>query len=485
MNPASIEVQLPKTCPGIELLDPATLALTATLHEHFAVKLDDLLAAREQRFLHASADTLPDFDTGDGGGDWQIAEVPQDLRDRRVELYVNPDGDQPPPATAASVFVLDLDALLPVQGAVLGALKHWLPVAKQNAAAAGSPTVFVPRSIAAREPALRHGGVPLHAALLDLAVLLRHGRRDDGSLYLQLADIDSHEEAQFWADVFAYLQKSGDVDSGQLRVTVGIETLTAAFSARSVLHALRDSACALSGDRFRYLHNFAHYLRRYPQFLLPDRATLSTSGHFLHCWSLTTIQTAHRHAASAIGPCADYVTDGSRDGERLRTRLRADKERHAHDGFDGSGVADASLVVIAREVFDRMMPGQHQQHRLRADLHVSGADLLQVPKGKITEAGMRENLQVALAGLQAMAGGDSACRRPGTRETRQSVEFAALQLRQWVLHATGVLDDGRIIDRDLFAALLRAESTTGDAADQLSQYVLGATERGDLLTDTG
>ncbi len=485
-----IDVQLPTSSKAAGLLDSATLGLIAALHDNFAPTLANLLAERENRQAELDRGTLPRIESEAAAAPWRIAGIPQDLRDRRLELHLDPNCAELPATSGISTVVVNFDVLLPVAGAALNAHDSLLRLCREPDARLA--LVFGPRAISSNETALRRNGVPVNAALVDVALFLRHHCESGNGLYLLINQLGSVNEAAFWTALFRFVEARENINPGRIRATLGIESVAAVCAVDAILYELRDYAVALAGDRYAYLRNFARSFRRFPQFLLPDRTMLGGNEHFLRCRGLLLIQTAHRHGASALAPTANYFLAGADSENQLIARMRAEKERHAHDGFDGSGIVDAAITEIVREVIERLMPGQHQQHRLCRDTRVTAADLVQIPKGKITEQGMRANLRIATAALLAWDRGETVLALNGMRETRHSVEFAALQLGQWVRHDTGVLDDGRIIDEALFLDLLADESSklvsvAGElerAQAQIRNVVLKNSDAAELFPDS-
>lgn len=498
----SIDVDRDLDEPLEALLDDAATALLAALAERFAAPADDLLAARGARQQAVDEGRMPAFPADGDDADWRVVEVPADLGDRRVELHVAPSATELVAAFGAGVSPISLSLASALPGrdgclAVQKTLTELLCAARGDPGHNGARPAFVfgPRPLGRRETALRWQGAPVHAALADLALYLRHNAlalASSGSgAYLALSGLDSAAEARLWADMLGFAAQFLELDAATLQVTLSIDTVHAAFAADSMLHELRRHASALTFDRHACLRGFVHTFRRHPQFILPDPAELTTATHFLRCRGLHLIRVAHARGASAIAPCVPWLplsadAPGSADG-----RVKADLERHARDGFDGSGIAHPGLLPEARDVYNRLVPAAHQQHRSRCDVRVTGADLLQVVKGKITERGMRRNLSVGLHGYVAARDGRALLDLDGRRETAASIALAADQLWQWVRHETGVLDDGRIVDAALFDDVLAdvcedSELPPDDlreAVDCLRHHVLDRDSPGDFPAD--
>jgi malate synthase len=255
-----------------------------------------------------------------------------------------------------------------------------------------------------------------------------------------------------------------------------IETILAAFEIDEILYALRDYIVGLNCGRWDYIFSFIKRFRRFPEFVLPDREVVTMTTRFLRAYSLLVIQTCHRRGAYAIGGMAAQIPIKSdpEANEAALAKVRADKEREASDGHDGTWVAHPALVPVAREIFDRHMPGLNQLERLREDVRVTAGDLLAVPPGDITEAGVRTNISVTVQYLAAWLAGLGCVPLYHLMEDAATAEISRAQLWQWVHHRSR-LADGRTVTAELFEALLDAElsalqrpSGTGIAAPHLA-----------------
>ncbi|MEQ8207026.1 MAG: hypothetical protein RIA65_12675 [Woeseia sp.] len=494
MQEQTITVQFPQSASYARLADEPTLALVANLHSRFAPRLRELIEQRQLRQTAYDNGEWPASIPANSTDNWLTSGAAQALRDRRVEWHCMPDDDSLPAAlvSAASTVVIDLCELLPVDGAALSALWSIARSLSTKALESRNALIFGMRDLACREPLVLWGTEPAHAALVDIALFLGHNSASMDAVCLKLSRLESVAEAEFWRDIFGYMESSGVVARDQINATLAIETVPAVFAIDALMYALKDYVAALTLDHSSCLASLVRAFREFPQFVLPDAAELTGSTHLLQRWELLLVQHAHRRGALAIGSPSRWQAKDADNDNRVFGRLRVENERQIRAGFDGSGVADEAFVAAAREVFDRMMPGQHQLHRLRADTHIVGADLLQVPKGKITESGLRTCLAVTLRGLLAIKKGQPTLNLNQCRETPASIELAAGQLRHWVSHATGVLDDGRIVDEDYFLSVLDEESANlggpgiSDAglAKLLADYVLGRATSDFLLANS-
>jgi malate synthase len=244
-----------------------------------------------------------------------------------------------------------------------------------------------------------------------------------------------------------------------------------------ILYELRDYIVGQNCGRWDYIFSFIKKFSAYPEFVLPDRAEVGMTTHFLRSYSQLVIKTCHRRGAMAIGGMAAQIPikDDAEANEQAMSKVRADKLREVQDGHDGTWVAHPGLVSLAMDIFNEHMPGANQLTRQRVDVHVTSADLLQVVKGRITEKGFRDNINVAVQYMAAWLGGNGCVPINNLMEDAATAEISRAQVWQWVHHETGILDSGKNVSYGYFKALLREEmdkirSTVGDEAFESGQY---------------
>ena len=286
--------------------------------------------------------------------------------------------------------------------------------------------------------------------------------------------------------MFAYAEQYLDLAHGTIKCTVLIETILAAFEMDEILYELRDYIVALNCGRWDYIFSFIKKFARRADFVLPDRFQVTMTTQFLRSYSLLCIQTCHKRGAFAMGGMAAQIpikNDPAANDAAL-AKVRADKEREAGDGHDGTWVAHPGLVPIAMEVFDRVMPTPNQVNRLREDVNVAASDLLAIPPGQITEAGMRNNVSVSLQYMAAWLSGNGCVPINNLMEDAATAEISRAQIWQWIRHPAGKLADGRKVTAELFRSMLaeeqqRLRGELGDAA-----YARGNFDRAANLLDT-
>jgi len=256
-----------------------------------------------------------------------------------------------------------------------------------------------------------------------------------------------------------------------------IETILAAFEMDEILWELRDYIVGLNCGRWDYIFSFIKKFSRYPEFVLPDRGQVTMTTHFLRSYSKLLIKTTHRRGAFAMGGMAAQIPikNDPAANDAAIAKVRADKEREAGDGHDGTWVAHPGLVPVAMEIFDRLMPTPNQLHRTLDDVQVTAADLLRIPDGTITEAGLRNNVDVSIQYMAAWLGGNGCVPIHNLMEDAATAEIARAQVWQWIRHPKGVLDDGRKVTVELFRQLTREElaklrTDLGEAAFAAGNY---------------
>src|SRR5215469_10141121 len=386
-----------------EVLTPDALAFLAELHQRFDARRRELLAARQTRQARFDAGESPDFlveTKAIRDRDWRVAPIPGDLQDRRVEITGPTDRKMIINAlnSGAKVFMADFeDANAPtwanlIDGQVnlidrwAGKLSHVDPQTGKAYALSANPAVLLvrPRGWHLPEKHVTVAGEPMSGALVDFGLYFFHNAKPTlaagSGPYFYLPKMESHLEARLWNDAFVFSQERLGLPRGTIKATVLIETLPAAFEMDEILYELRDHMAGLNCGRWDYIFSFIKRLKTHPEALTPDRAVMGMGSAFLAAYSLKLIQTCHRRGAFAMGGMAAQipVKGDPAANQAAFAKVRADKEREAGDGHDGTWVAHPDLVPIAMEVFDRLMPGPNQLSKLRQDVNVSRADLLQV-----------------------------------------------------------------------------------------------------------
>lgn len=493
------------------VLTPGALAFVASLHREFNPRRLSLLERRAERQAELLSGALPDFlpeTEAVRTGDWVVAPAAPDLQDRRVEITGPVDRKMMINAlnSGAQVFMADLeDALSPTwqnvvsgQANLLDAVRRTLefesPDGKRYRLNEQVATLVVrPRGWHLEEKHVTLDGEPISASLFDFGLYFHHNARellDRGTgPYFYLPKLESHLEARLWNEVFEYAQAALGIPKGTIRATVLIETILAAFEMDEILYELRDHAAGLNAGRWDYIFSVIKKFRDRPELVLPDRGEVTMDVPFMRAYTELLVRTCHRRGAHAIGGMAAFIPS-RRDpevNERALAKVREDKLRESRDGFDGTWVAHPDLVPVAREVFDGVLDGRpHQKDRLREDVEVAATDLLDVriDGGKVTEAGVRNNVRVALEYLGAWLEGLGAVGISNLMEDAATAEIARAQLWQWIRHGVE-METGGPVSGELYRAYrdqelerLNGEDEGGarryqEAAELLDELVLG------------
>ena len=237
-------------------------------------------------------------------------------------------------------------------------------------------------------------GAEMSGSLFDFGLYVFHSAKTQmaqgATPAFYLPKLESHLEARLWNDVFVVAQQALGVPVGTFKATVLIETLPAAFEMDEILYELRDHIVGLNCGRWDYIFSFIKRLGKNPAFLTPDRAAMTMGKAFLAAYSLLLIKTCHRRGAFAMGGMAAQIPikGDPAANEAAFAKVRADKEREAGNGHDGTWVAHPDLVPVAREVFDRLMPGPNQLAVVRDDVNVTRERLAESPRRRAHRSGL-------------------------------------------------------------------------------------------------
>jgi malate synthase len=458
------------------ILSPEAMGFVARLAQRFTPRVDELLKRRKARQAEIDAGKMPEFlpATADiRDSQWRVGAIPADLLDRRVEITGPVDRKMIINAlnSGAKVFMADFeDSMTPawdnlvigqaaLRDAVSRTISFTSPDGKRYHLNDTVATLFVrPRGWHLFEKHVEVDGRAVPGGLFDFGLYLHHnaqGTRAIGSgPYFYLPKLESHREARLWAEVFQFAEDTLGLARGTIKCTVLIETIHAAFEIDEILYELREHIVGLNCGRWDYIFSFIKAFQQHPEFVLPDRQQVTMTTHFLRSYSQLVIRTCHRRGALAIGGMAAQIPiKGDADAnEAALAKVRADKEREAGDGHDGTWVAHPGLVPVAMEIFDKHMPAPNQLDRLREDVEVSAADLLKVPEGEITEAGLRSNISIGIQYMAAWLSGNGCVPLHNLMEDAATAEIARAQIWQWIRHK-GVLADGRRVTYALYEQL--------------------------------
>ncbi|MEV5546405.1 malate synthase A [Streptomyces sp. NPDC052309] len=463
-----------------EVLTDAALAFVAELHRRFTPRRDELLARRAERRAEiartSTLDFLPETAAIRADDSWQVAPAPAALQDRRVEITGPTDRKMTINAlnSGAKVWLADFeDASAPTwENVVLGQLNlidaytRSIDFADERTGKSYAlrpdeelaTVVMRPRGWHLDERHLKLGDTPVPGALVDFGLYFFHNAQRLLDLgkgpYFYLPKTESHLEARLWNDVFVFAQDYVGIPQGTVRATVLIETITAAYEMEEILYELRDHASGLNAGRWDYLFSIVKNFRDGGEkFVLPDRNAVTMTAPFMRAYTELLVRTCHKRGAHAIGGMAAFIPS-RRDAEVNKVafeKVRADKDREAGDGFDGSWVAHPDLVPIAMESFDKVLGDKpNQKDRLREDVDVKAADLIAIDSldAKPTYAGLVNAVQVGIRYIEAWLRGLGAVAIFNLMEDAATAEISRSQIWQWI-NAGVVLDNGERVTADL------------------------------------
>jgi malate synthase len=481
------------------VLTPQAIAFVVGLERKFGAERKRLLAERETVQAKLDRGWKPDFPKETQSirdGDWTVGPLPKDLLDRRVEITGPVDRKMIINALncGASVFMADFeDASTPtwsnlVEGqlnlrdAIAGTIEFDDPSNGKHYKL--NPKIAVlkvrPRGWHLPEKHLLVDGAPMSGSLFDFGLFFFHNAKallaKGSGPYFYLPKLESAQEARLWNEVFVHAQAALGLPKGTIKATVLIETILAAFQMDEILYELRDHSAGLNCGRWDYIYSFIKKFRNDPKAMLPDRAQVTMTTHFLQSYVRLLIKTCHRRNVHAMGGMAAQIPirNDSAANDAAMAKVRADKEREATEGHDGTWVAHPGLVPIAKAVFDKAMAGPNQIARKRQDVHVSAADLIAVPSGTISEAGLRQNINVGIGYIESWLRGLGCVPLYNLMEDAATAEISRSQVWQWIRHGAK-LDDGRLVDLKLCRAIVDEEldklrKTAGEEAWKAGRY---------------
>jgi malate synthase len=471
-----------------EILTTEALEFLVMLQRRFRTERSRLLRFRETVQQQINAGWLPDFPPGTESirsGNWKIAPIPQDLQDRRVEI-TGPTGRKMvinALNSGASAFMADFEdsnaptwdnmvsGQINLRDAVNRTIEFSDPKTGKQYRLNEKIAVLIvrPRGWHLLEEHVLVDGQPMSASLFDFGLYFFHNARrlvENGSApYFYLPKLENRHEAALWNEVFVAAQTTLGLPIGTIKATVLLETILAAFEIDEILYVLREHIVGLNCGRWDYIFSFIKKFQARPNFVLPDRQQVTMTVPFMRAYSLLVIKTCHRRGAFAIGGMAPQIPikNDLAANEAACARVRADKEREAGDGHDGTWVAHPGLVAIARDVFDQKMPTPNQVFIQRQDVTVTAADLIAIPTGTITEAGLRNNIRVGILYLAYWLKGSGCVPLFNLMEDAATAEICRGQVWQWLRHEA-TLEDGRTIDLPLFQSILNQETSELRAA---------------------
>lgn len=495
---AGIQLLAPVTPAFAEILTPDALAFVAKLQRTFGRRREECLQRRQDGQARLNRGETLDFlpeTKSIRDGDWTCAPIPAEIRDRRVEITGPTDRKMIINAlnSGAKIFMADfedansptwnnmVDGQINLRDAIQGTIRFTNPEGKEYKLNEQVAVLMPrPRGWHLVEKHMLVDGKSVSGGLFDFGLYFFHNAKEllarGTGPYFYLPKMESHLEARIWNDAFVLAQNELGIPQGTIRATVLIETIPAAFEMDEILYELRDHSAGLNCGRWDYIFSCIKRFRNKPDFVLADRALITMTTHFMHSYSLLCIKTCHRRNTFAMGGMAAQipVKNDPKANEEAFAKVRADKEREASDGHDGTWVAHPGMVQLALDAFNRLMPTPNQIERKRDDVKVSAGDLLDFgPSEPITEQGLRTNVSVGLQYLEAWLRGSGAVPIFNLMEDAATAEISRAQVWQWIRHPRGILSDGRKMTKELFRTVLDEELEKIKAAVGTSRFEKG------------
>jgi malate synthase len=450
-----------------QILSPEARTFITDLARKFEPRRQELLAQRRVRQKEIDGGKIPDFlpeTAAIRAGEWKVAPIPADLLDRRVEITGPVDRKMIINAlnSGANVFMADfedshsptwqnnLEGQANLVDAVRRTISYVSPEGKRYELNAQTATLLVrPRGWHLDERHFLVDGKPISGSLFDFGLYFFHNakeliRRGTGP-YFYLPKLESHQEARLWNDVFCFAQERLGIPRGTIRATVLIETILAAFEMDEILYELKEHSSGLNCGRWDYIFSYIKKFRNRPDFVLPDRATVTMEKHFLKSYVDLLVHICHRRGIHAMGGMAAQIPikNDPEANEKALEKVRQDKLREVRAGHDGTWVAHPGLVGVAKEIFDAHMKEPNQIQRPLENVRVTAKDLLAVTEGKITEEGLKWNIDVGLQYLESWLRGSGCVPIYNLMEDAATAEICRAQVWQWVRHGAKLTGDGR------------------------------------------
>ncbi|TMG56583.1 MAG: malate synthase A [Chloroflexi bacterium] len=493
MRTVEAEIRAPGNEGFPDVLTPDALDFLGRLHREVEPTRVERLASRAEvaerlrsggtfHFLSGTADIRQK--------DWRVADVPRDLRVRKVEITGPTDRKMVINAlnSGASVYMADFeDANTPTWTNMVEGQRNLIDAVERKISFKNpdgreyklndkiATLVVRPRGWHLVERHLAIDGTPISGAVFDFGLYVFHNARrllERGSgPYFYLPKMESHREARLWNDIFNWTEDELDLGRGKIKATVLVEVLPLAFEMEETLYELRDHSAGLNAGRWDYMFSIIKKLGERKEFILPDRGQVAMTVPFMRAYTELLVKTCHKRSAFALGGMAAFIPN-RRDPavtETALAKVRDDKKREATDGFDGTWVAHPDLVETAMSEFDRALGKRpNQLDRQRPEVNVTAEQLLDVriPGGTITDAGLRTNVNVGIQYIASWLRGTGAAAINNLMEDAATAEISRSQVWQWIHHGVSLAAGPRVsaqLVRDIEREeLAKIKSAVGD-----------------------
>ncbi|MFP3592445.1 malate synthase A [Chryseobacterium sp. SIMBA_038] len=454
-----------------ELFTSELVDFLVELHQNFNPKRLQLLEERKKTQQEFDKGNLPKFlkETEEiRNGNWVCAQLPNDLLDRRVEITGPVDRKMIINAlnSDASTFMADFEdsnsptwsncmqGQINLSDAVNREIDFTSEHGKLYQLNEKTAVLLVrPRGLHLNEKHIEINEEETSASLIDFGIyffrninqLLENG----SGAYFYLPKLEHYKEARWWNEVFVFAQNYLEIPKGTIKATVLIETITASFQIDEILFELKEHSSGLNCGRWDYIFSFIKKFRNLPEFIVPDRDQVTMTSPFMSAYSKRVIEICHKRNVHAIGGMAAQIPikDNYEANSLAFEKVRNDKKREVKNGHDGTWVAHPALVSVAKKIFDQYMPSENQIEK-KFDYQIKESDLLEIPKGEITEKGIRKNINVGILYIESWLMGIGAAAIYNLMEDAATAEISRTQIWQW-LKNEAVLIDGRTLTRTM------------------------------------
>lgn len=454
-----------------EVFSEELIDFLIALHENF--NSQRLLLLEERNLVQKDFDngifpTFPDETKSIREGNWKCAALPADITDRRVEITGPVDRKMIINAlnSGANCFMADfedsnsptwencIDGQINLTDAINKTISYTNENGKSYQLNEKTAVLFVrPRGLHLNENHIHINGEEISGALMDFGIyFFRNANQlieNRARPYFYLPKLEHYKEARWWNDVFVFSQNYVGIPQGTIKATVLIETITASFQLDEILYELKEHSKGLNCGRWDYIFSYIKKFRNHVSFLVPDRDQVMMTSPFLDAYSKRVIEVCHKRGVFAMGGMAAQipVKNDEEANEIAFKKVKADKTREVQNGHDGTWVAHPALVAVAKDIFDEFMPTPNQIEK-QFNYEISEEQLLVVPKGTITEKGVRKNINIAILYIESWLMGTGAAALYHLMEDAATAEISRMQIWQWLKH-NAVLDDKRVLTREM------------------------------------
>ncbi len=464
-----------------EVLTSHALEFLQELHLRFNSRRLELLEKRKQTQQYFDQGNYPDFPAETAeirNSDWICKPLPQDLLDRRIEITGPVDRKMVINAlnSGANTFMADfedsnsptwknnLEGQINLRDAINKTITF--ENKEKNKTYELNPTTATllvrPRGLHLEEKHVLINNEKCSGSLLDFGLYFFHNAKkliENGSgPYFYLPKLEHYLEARWWNDVFVFAQNYLNIPQDTIKATVLIEAITASFQIDEIIYELKDHMAGLNCGRWDYIFSYIKKFRNHEGFMVPNRDQVTMQSPFMEAYSLRVIQGCHKRNVHAMGGMAAQIPikADQEANEKALEKVRLDKIREAKNGHDGTWVAHPGLVHIAKAAFDEYMPNANQIDKKINDVTITEAQLVEIPKGTITEEGIRKNINVGILYIESWLSGIGAAALYNLMEDAATAEISRTQVWQW-LHHHATLEDGRTLNLKLYNYFLESE----------------------------